>query len=82
MTQPFSDRRHTCSDTDGTNDDKDAHHRDKPHRLYPNCPCRDHDGHDYDANDEPVEVHPPGERRRNITSQFAKWRTLQMPWWP
>src|ERR1035441_10241413 len=62
MTQPFSDRRHTRSGTDGANDDKDARDRDKPHRLYPEYPCRDHDGQDYGANTEPVEVHPPGEQ--------------------
>src|ERR1039458_658843 len=61
-TQPFSDRRHTRSGTDGANDDKDAHDRDKPHSLYPEYPCRDHDGQDYGANNEPVEVHPPGEQ--------------------
>src|ERR1039458_5219236 len=61
-TQPFSDRRHTRSGTDGANDDKDAHDRDKPHSLYPEYPCRDHDGQDYGANNEPIEVHPPGEQ--------------------
>ena len=32
------------------------------HRLYPDCPRRDHDGEHYGADNEPVEVHPPGER--------------------
>ena len=62
MMQPFSDRRHTRSRTDGANNGKDAHDRDNPHRLHPQCPCRDHDGQDYGANDEPVEVHPPSEQ--------------------
>jgi hypothetical protein len=71
VTQPFSDRRHTRSDNDGADDDKDAHDRDEPHRLYPDCPCRDHDGQDYGANKEPVDVHLQVNRRRNITAQFA-----------
>jgi hypothetical protein len=69
-TQPFSDRRDTRSDTDGANDDKDSHDRDKPHRMYFNCPCWDHYGQDYDANDEPVEVHPPREQATQHHGSF------------
>ena len=74
-TQPFSDRRETRSDTDGANDDKDAHDRDKPHRMYSNCPCRDHYGQDYDANDEPVEVQPPGEQATQHDGSY--WHAAQ-----
>jgi hypothetical protein len=62
VTQPFSDRRHRRSRNNGADDDKNAHDRDKPHRPYPHCPCRDHDGQDYGAYNEPVHVHPPGEQ--------------------
>jgi len=62
VTQPFSDRRDTRSGNNGANDDEDAHDGNKPHRLHPDCPCWDHDGQDYGTNNEPVDVHPPGEQ--------------------
>jgi hypothetical protein len=49
-TQSFLERRYTRSRSDSANDNKDAYDGDNPHRLYPEYPCRDHDGRDYDAN--------------------------------
>jgi len=58
--QPFSDRRHTRSGNDGADDDKDAHDSDK-HIACTRLPMQDHDARTM-ANNEPVDVHPPGEQ--------------------
>jgi len=71
MTQPFPDRRHTRSGNDGTDDDQDAFDRYKPHRLYPGCPCGDHNGQNYGADNEPVGVHPPGKQATQLKAHFV-----------
>jgi len=42
-------------------------------------PMRDHDGQDYGANNEPVEVHPPGEQSTRITLSLAHARLSDRP---